>query len=173
MRQGYAWWHVMWHTYGAWLPGDPRGFRNKDHRIHSSGDYKKPPPIGEHAGLHQYAKRVSRAEVVLNTSKSRQTALESILAVCDQSASLPVAIAVCRVHVHLLAEMPIGKPALDKIITRLKTKSSASIRDDFPGRAWARGDKRVMKRDRRSQLVCLRYVLDHAKQGAATWRYTT
>ena len=29
----------MFGTYSSWLPGDARGFRNRDHRIHSSGDY--------------------------------------------------------------------------------------------------------------------------------------
>ncbi len=35
--------HVMFSTRGHWLPVDPRGFRNRDHRIHSSGDYTHPP----------------------------------------------------------------------------------------------------------------------------------
>jgi hypothetical protein len=38
------WYHVTGSTYGAWLPGDPRGFRTRHHRQHVEGDYKDPPP---------------------------------------------------------------------------------------------------------------------------------
>lgn len=37
------WYHIMCHTYGTWLPGDPRGFRTRHHREHVEGDYKSPP----------------------------------------------------------------------------------------------------------------------------------
>ncbi len=50
---GKCWWHNILSTHGSWLPGNPRGFRSRNHRIHSSGDYKNPPPLGEHAGLHR------------------------------------------------------------------------------------------------------------------------
>jgi hypothetical protein len=52
--RGKAWWHVQIGTYCAWLPGDKRGFRNRDHRIDSTGDYRDPPPPDEHAGLREY-----------------------------------------------------------------------------------------------------------------------
>ena len=48
------WRHVTLNTKNSWLPGDERGFRNRDHRIHSTGDYKTPPPKQEHAGLRRY-----------------------------------------------------------------------------------------------------------------------
>src|SRR5262249_17500638 len=48
--EGKLWRHVIISTLNSWLPGDPRGFRAVNHKIHSSGDYKNPPP-GEHAGL--------------------------------------------------------------------------------------------------------------------------
>jgi hypothetical protein len=35
----------MGHTYGTWLPGDPKGFRTRHHREHIEGDYKKPPAM--------------------------------------------------------------------------------------------------------------------------------
>ena len=33
------WYHVMCHTYGTWLPGDPKGFRTRHHREQVEGDY--------------------------------------------------------------------------------------------------------------------------------------
>src|SRR5258708_24422024 len=62
---GMRWRHVIISTYNSWLPGDPRGFRSVDHKIHSSGDYKNPPPKGEHAGLHQHSKSISGDTVVI------------------------------------------------------------------------------------------------------------
>ena len=46
-RPNKCWWHVTLSTYGSWLPGDQRGFRSRKHKIHSSGDYKNPPPASE------------------------------------------------------------------------------------------------------------------------------
>ena len=54
--KGKAWWHTQFSNYCAWLPGDERGFRNRDHRIDSGGDYKNPPPPEEHEGLRRYYK---------------------------------------------------------------------------------------------------------------------
>ena len=44
--EDFSWYHVVLTTYGAWLPGDPRGFRTRHHREHVPGDYKAPPPVG-------------------------------------------------------------------------------------------------------------------------------
>jgi hypothetical protein len=52
-KPGMRWRHCVIGTHNSWLPGDPRGFRAIDHKIHSSGDYKNPPPEGEHSGLHR------------------------------------------------------------------------------------------------------------------------
>jgi len=54
------WFHITFSTYGAWLPGDPRGFRAWKHKRHSSGDYTNRPPRGEHAGLHAAAQMAMR-----------------------------------------------------------------------------------------------------------------
>ena len=63
VRDGCCWWHVVINSCGSWLPGDSRGFRSRDHRIHSSGDYHHRPPAGEHAGLLSYATARTGREV--------------------------------------------------------------------------------------------------------------
>ena len=62
---GKQWRHVVFTTLGSWLPGDPRGFRTREHKVHSSGDYKKPPPNGEHAELFKYSKEITPEKVLL------------------------------------------------------------------------------------------------------------
>src|SRR5438309_7358670 len=49
--------HIVVNTKNTWLHGDERGFRSRNHRIHSSGDYKNPPPPEEHVGLRHYHQR--------------------------------------------------------------------------------------------------------------------
>jgi hypothetical protein len=53
------WRHIVCNTKCSWLPGDDRGFRSREHRIHSSGDYKNPPPKNEHEGLRRYQEEKS------------------------------------------------------------------------------------------------------------------
>lgn len=107
----------MWHTYGTWLPGDPRGFRNRHHRIHSSGDYKNPPPEGEYEGLHRYAKRVSKDEVVLATPELRREVCDALLETIRSYEWRVMALTVCRVHIHLVIELPSDEDAFDKAMT--------------------------------------------------------
>lgn len=72
---------------------------------------------------------------------------------------------------HLLAKMPLDKQAFDRIVARLKSRSSAAVRDTLPGRLWARGNKRVVKDDRSAQLQCMQYISRHADSGTEVWRF--
>ncbi|HEX8912687.1 MAG TPA: hypothetical protein VF796_10045 [Humisphaera sp.] len=51
MRPWNNWVHCVGSTYGAWLRGDPRGWRARHHREHVDGDYRSPPPKGVHDQL--------------------------------------------------------------------------------------------------------------------------
>src|SRR5262249_36777902 len=82
-KPGYQWRHVVISTWNSWLPGDPRGFRSKKHKIHSSGDYKNPPPEGDHRFLHDYWKdRVE--ETVVIPADLREAVGKAILEKLDQ-----------------------------------------------------------------------------------------
>ena len=62
-RFQHLWRHVIINTRNSWLHGDERSFRSRKHRIHSSGDYKKRPPPGEHLELNLYHGGKSSPEV--------------------------------------------------------------------------------------------------------------
>ena len=47
----FTWYHVVLTMYGAWLPGDARGFRTPRGRVAVTGDYKHPPPAGKYDSL--------------------------------------------------------------------------------------------------------------------------
>jgi len=72
------WIHAYWSTFGVWLPGDPRGFRSRGHRIHSSGNYKDPPPTGEHAGLWLHARRMVKQQPVYLLKGQMRAALGAL-----------------------------------------------------------------------------------------------
>src|SRR4051812_14964174 len=60
------WRHVIINTKSSWLHGEKRGFRSRGHRIHSSGDYRNPPPFLEHSGLRIYHQERAEPTVFLD-----------------------------------------------------------------------------------------------------------
>jgi hypothetical protein len=61
-----SWYHCTVSTYGTWLPGDERGWRERDHHEHVEGDYKKPPKPSKFAkGMHEHAKKLLRFDPYL------------------------------------------------------------------------------------------------------------
>jgi hypothetical protein len=123
------WVAVIVSTHGTWLPGDPRGFRDHDHRIHSSGDSKRPPPSGEHAGLHRYARRHADPEVVIPPELHppvAETFGEKLLAIgCP-----PRILAIGKVRGHIL--FSVGAADAKLIIGRAKQLASHRVRDRLP-----------------------------------------
>jgi hypothetical protein len=93
------WRHNIINTKDTWLHGDPRGFRNRKHRIHSSGDYKHRPPKGEHANLHRYMKDKSKEEVTI-PYELRQIIGRAIMTYLKEIGIRVLAISVGKVHSH-------------------------------------------------------------------------
>jgi len=162
------WHHIQWSTFGAWLPGDPRGFRNHQHRIHSQGNYKAPPPSGEHRGLLEYSKRVMHKPAVTLDPKTRSLARDAIIKISGAKMIHLRCCAVSSNHVHAL--LRIDPEHLTVAIGALKRSSSHAIRDRFPGRVWG-GRKNIESvRDQEYSANVERYILaHHRKENASTW----
>src|SRR3954467_14884960 len=103
---GRRWWHVMIGTYASWLPGDKRGFRNRGHRIHSSGDYKNPPPIDEHEGLREHNQQFAKDAVEIPLEHGKRLARVIARLLLDAGYRVSV-VSVSGYHVHALAELPL------------------------------------------------------------------
>jgi len=73
------WRHVVLGTRRSWLHGDGRGFRSRGHRIHSSGDYRDPPPEGEHAGLRAYHEKRAKGPAIRVSKRLRAEAGKALL----------------------------------------------------------------------------------------------
>ena len=140
--------HVIWSTYGSWLPGDPRGFRTRRHRMHVEGGYRNPPPPGTHAGLRPVA---------------GEAALERLAQ--GGADVLGISVAGQHVHVAFIADGSDIKP----IIGHVKRVSSHRIRHELPGQVWAGGCKIVRVRDDAHRRNVLTYIRNHAREGAWVW----
>jgi hypothetical protein len=66
-----SWFHCILTTYGAWLPGDPRGFRTRHHREYVEGDYKNPPPQGIYEGRLARSKQLQKYPTVMLPKRER------------------------------------------------------------------------------------------------------
>ncbi|MBI3408046.1 MAG: hypothetical protein HY040_06775 [Planctomycetes bacterium] len=157
-RPGMAWRHVVISTYNSWLPGDPRGFRSKDHKVHSSGDYKNPPPQGEHAGLHRFSQEISSDKVVIPNDLWPVIGRTIIQKLKEQAIEV-LAVSVSATHCHIQAELPVDRKQTKKVIGNCKRAASHKVRDRIPGQIWGLRGKYELIEDKRHQLNVYNYVL--------------
>ena len=169
-RPGHRWIHVTFSTHGAWLPGDRRGWRSRGHKRHSSGDYKSPPPAGEHRGLRDWAKQRRGAAVTL-TSRLRPVVGMTIVERLAIEDCRCLVVSVSGMHVHVLAELPESLPEQRAIIGRCKAFASKAIKRDLPGRVWTSGGSFKPIADEAHQRSTFSYIEDHAKEGAWVWTF--
>ncbi len=160
----------MGHTYGTWLPGDPRGFRTQQHREHVEGDYKKPPPAGRYEGLYKYSKSIMRREPVFLKPKQRQLCARFLAESLLRRRLDVVVVSVDSNHFHILARFLDSRA--DHWIGVAKRETSHYVKLEGkcpPGGLWARNGKAQPITDREHQLSTVRYILKHRKFGAAVW----
>lgn len=167
--EGRIWRHVNVGTHGSWLPGDQRGFRNRKHRIHSSGDYKNPPPAGEHRGLLRYNQKRCPTAVFIPLTL-RAWIGRAIVQKLIRLGFRALAVSVSGNHFHILVELPIGLPEIKRIIGQCKGVASHAVRDQMPGTIWEAGGNFDPIKDREHQVNVFYYIRD--KQGPGAWVWT-
>jgi hypothetical protein len=165
---GKAWWRVDIGTYRSWLPGSARGFRSHDHRIHSTGDYRNPPPQHEHAGLRRYHQSHSSSAILI-PRELRLIIATSIAEVLRSAGHEVIVVSSADQHAHIVAELPVDKRRFNQLIGTAKCRSSLTVRKWLPGRVWGHDDRHDMLRTRSYQLNAFRYVRDKQGRQAAVW----
>ena len=185
-----GWYHLMANTYGMWLPGDPRGFRTRDHREHVEGDYRNPPPKDEYDQRWRQSRQSMKQKPVHLCPQARVPAVECIRHALVEVHGIEVlTVAINEVHLHLLARFPrdlAGRP--------IESGSRTSAVGDPPrhylgiakqwaaktlyarglvesAKVWARKGKIKPIADREHQVHVFHYILDHIDQGAAVWSF--
>lgn len=160
------WAHIIINTHGSWLPGEPSGFRNRDHRIHSSGNVDHLPPPGEHAGLLRYSHSRAR-DAVFITAPARMPIAEALAEKLHELNFRVRIIAVSASHAHILAD--VGPDDAKPLVGKIKQAASHRVRAVLPGKVWSDGChvERVLDEQRYRNTVD--YIAAHKDEGAAIW----
>jgi len=167
---GKKWRHVIVNTHSSWLHGDRRGFRSRRHRIHSSGDYKHPPPKGEHGGLYRYQIGKSRPEVHLDSDLRRTIGRALLQHLCECGHKVLV-VAVTKVHAHFLAELPDNIVTVKAIVGDAKRRASRAVKAQLPGTIWARCGTYKPVHSPDHQRSAYDYILYDQGPDAWTWSF--
>jgi REP element-mobilizing transposase RayT len=162
------WYHVIWNTLSSWLPGDPRGFRNREHRIHSSGDYKSPPPPGEHEGLLSYNEARARDRVVI-PYELRPIIADAIVDATERREIECAALSVSSEHVHALMQLPPRYKDAHSLIGKIKTIASLAVREQLPGSIWSRGCALKVTTSEHHWSATANYILNKQERGSYLW----
>jgi len=165
------WRHVIISTRRSWLHGDERGFRSRGHRIHSSGDYKNPPPAGEHAGLEDYHLSRAKAPAVKIPRPLRREVGLALLCAVLLSKNRVLVIAVGQKHAHALVRLPRSRKRAKRIVGKWKTVRTPALRKALPGRIWGEGGKYKPVKTRDHLRAALKYIRDEQGPGAWVWTY--
>lgn len=157
MKPWMNWLHCTGSTYGAWLRGDPRGWRARDHREHVDGDFRSPPPEGIYDALHEQSKRLMTRQGVVLGWDARVVAVRAIVDALHYHEVSVVDACVGARHWHVLARFfPTHEDAWRSIemqglsmnrdprhLMGIAKKESARALSKLglvePGGVWARG----------------------------------
>jgi len=177
MRAWQHWYHITIGTYGTWLPGDPRGWREKDHRLHVEGDYKKPPVRTDFAtAKHANAKQLMKhAPYIIKTED--KAAIGDLVLKSLTHQQIPVStVAVSTINIHLLVQCKRDNPKpVAGNVKRQITFAMASVIDPTTSARQPMfeiecGAKPI--RDLAHGKRAHRYILDHAKkENAWVWSH--
>lgn len=163
----FDWFHIVLTAYGTWLPGDPRGFRTRNHRQHVEGDYKSPPKE-DYSGLHaKSALQMTHAPTRL-VEDYREILGLALIEKLRRLGGFVLTAAVMEAHVHLLAKLPTDEAR--KWVGRAKKHAWFEMRDvGWQSKLWAKGAKVTPVRDLAHQRNCFRYIVRHHRQGGWVW----
>jgi hypothetical protein len=165
------WRHVIISTRRSWLHGDERGFRSRDHRIHSSGDYKNPPPAGEHAELQDYHLSQAKGPPVKIPRTLRREVGSALLCAVLLSKNRVLVIAVGQKHAHALVRLPRSRKRAKRIVGKWKATRTPALRKALPRRIWGEGGKYKPVKTRDHLRTAFKYIRDEQGPGASVWTY--
>jgi hypothetical protein len=170
MQAWNDWYHVNGNTYGTWLPGDPRGWREKRHKRHVGGDYKNPPPKGSGDALHRHARDSLKQPPVHLDNIQRETAGRALVEWFVEHDIEILVLSIDAIHYHLLARFR-DKRVWPRV-GRAKKHAYHELRNrGYEGKLWQRGCDVVPITDRQHQLNVFRYITRHKEHGAWIWTF--
>jgi len=163
------WRLITINTKNSWHHGSPRGFRSRKHRIHSSGDYRNPPPVGEHVGL--YIDRLLHCDQKVVLEREIRVMVGDALVQWFKAHGYRVlAISVSSDHAHILIELIDDPSIIKRVIGEAKRVSSRAVKTQLPGSVWSAGCDYEPVDDADRLRDGVNYVL--LKQGRDSWTWS-
>ncbi|MGN6370953.1 MAG: hypothetical protein ACTHN5_22080 [Phycisphaerae bacterium] len=170
------WYHCMVSTYGTWLPGDDRGWHERNHHEHVPGDYKNPPkPTKFSKGCWNHSRDIMRHDPFYIPPAHRELIGRWLLESFRHQQISIAAIAVAETNFHALLRY-IG-PNCKLVLGR--AKAHATIQwgnlaenlglDRRP--IWGGGSLPKPIKNEKHGHETFQYILDHKKEGAWTWSH--
>ncbi|REJ97547.1 MAG: hypothetical protein DWQ34_01810 [Planctomycetota bacterium] len=170
-RETARWFHVTLGTYGSWLPGDPRGFRTRKHRLHVDGDYKNPPPPGKFDEMHARSRQLMNYPATKLAMPERRTVGDALRERFDQLTCAVRCLAVSAQHAHVLTKLP--PPETETYVGHAKRHAWYALRDASRSvKLWAKRARIDPVKNDAHLIAAHRYILRHADQGAYVWENT-
>jgi hypothetical protein len=161
------WFHCTAHVYGAWLRGDPRGWRTRHHREHVEGDYKHPPKREDYEKLQALSRRLMKHDRVRIHKAFREHLLSLIIERLLIAEIECVCASLNSSHLHVLARFNDRNPR--HWIGRAKYHASMGCKgiDGLPQDGlWGKRSKAEPVKHRTHQVKTFKYILDHRNEGA-------
>jgi len=166
------WQHVILGTRCSWMHGDRRGFRDRGHRIHSSGDYKNPPPEHEHAGLRRYFEKRSVKPVDFDLAIRVEVCREFVVKMLKLGFRI-IACSVGERHLHALVELVSEYREKRKVVGKCKQKASHAVRLLLPGNIWSEGGEFKRIKDAGHLENTYNYIRTRQAAGTIVWSHKT
>jgi hypothetical protein len=164
------WYHVTSNTYGTWLPGDPRGWRERGHKKHVEGDYKNPPPHGSGEEVYRRAGSLLAQPPVHLDVAQREMAGRALVEMLLQQGIEILAVSLGAIHFHALGRFTDRQ--VRPRVGRAKKHACFKLREQgFRGRLWETGSGVLPIADRQHQLNVFGYIVRHAEEGAWVWTF--
>jgi hypothetical protein len=170
MGSAVRWQHVMIGSRCSWLHGDERGFRNREHRLHSTGDYKHRPLAAEHQGLRKYHQRRSGKPVNFQLDV-RIIVLKEFVSKMRKLGFPIIAASIGKRHLHALTPLPLTYDEMKKTVGKCKQKSSHAVRELLPGSIWSEGGEYNRIKDRGHLHNTYGYIRTKQEPGTVVWSH--
>jgi hypothetical protein len=162
-------WVHLWSGYrGQWLPGDPRNFNSRRHRIHSEHRVYSDDPLNwDHGGLLSHAKSIAQGKVIINREVA-PLLLDSVRKKLEAMEVTTAALACHSTHFHALIR--VGDEDAKAVFGRAKQAGSHAVRSVLPGTIWgdSSGVRRIATFSDFASVFW--YILAHVEEGAVVWR---
>ena len=165
-----GWYHADGHTYGTWLPGDARGWREKQHKKHVKGDYRNPPPEGSGNGLLHHSRALLKHPPVRLNPSQREAGGRAMVETLVARGIEVLAISLDAVHYHVLGRF--GDAQVRRHIGCAKAGAYHALRRRWRvGKVWERLCNVTPIADRSHQIKVFNYIREHVEQGAWVWTF--